>query len=779
MKKFKSALLLSGFVAPLVLGVSAAHAQDQTAASSATEAAPAVRSDEIIVTAQFREQRVQDTPLAISAFNAEGLADRGITDVTSAGKLAPNVSLTKGAGVGGSFGQFAAAFIRGVGQGDIHFAVEPGVGMYLDDAYYGVMSGAVFELLDIDRVEVLRGPQGTLSGKNSIGGSIKVFSVKPDDEANGYVEVGYGSRDLVTGRAASNVTLIEDKLFARIAVAGRYRDGYVDRLDYACATGAAAPSTRLMEDCKIGSQGGEQVWSARATLRWLPTDGVENTLILDTVQDNSENSPTKLVSQGALWAGSNNYITGPRDYTNYENYVVRPTGPLSGPNTYTLPSNTPMDGKGLTNTLSIELSDSVNLTSITSYRTSDVRVSSSLDASPASLTDQFWRLYHKQFTQELRLAGQVGDILDWTVGGYYYDAKGVSEGRVTLPGGFELGGGGVNLDTIFHDPVRTKSKSAFVHTIWHPVPQMDVIAAVRYTDDSKEFTFNRYDWKGDPHPALLSLVDFTGTFKGDRLDYRAGLSYRWTEDLMTYVQYSTGFKGGGVNPRPFFSSQAVGFGPETIQAYEAGFKSQFFDRALTLNAAVFLNKFKDLQSGVNRCDDISPFPAAPCSAIRNVGDAEIKGAEAEITLIPVEGLRFSANLGYLDYKYTRTNALAGITADMKPAYIPEFSAALGLEYEIPLGLAGFITPRVDYTYRSSVETAAINLPGAALPALGLWNAGIRWESYDEDWSVNLVVTNLANKFYFEAMNFSNAPTFIGNARLGAPRSWSLSVKRKF
>jgi iron complex outermembrane receptor protein len=220
--------------------------------------------EEIIVTAQFREQNIQTTPIALSAFDAGALESRSATDINDAANFAPNVTLSRGAA---GFGQMSAIFIRGVGQADPHFAVEPGVGMYVDDVYFGVLTGSIFELLDTDRVEVLRGPQGTLAGKNSIGGAIKLFSQQPGPESNGYAEVGLGSYNGVTGRAATNLTLAEDKLYARVSVMSRQRDGYVDRLDYACTAGTAATGTqRLRRDCLIGSQGGESVLAARASL---------------------------------------------------------------------------------------------------------------------------------------------------------------------------------------------------------------------------------------------------------------------------------------------------------------------------------------------------------------------------------------------------------------------------------------------------------------------------------------------------------------------------------
>jgi iron complex outermembrane receptor protein len=734
-------------------------------------------ADTIIVTAQFREQDLQETPIAISAFDAQALEQRGVSDIIGAANLAPNVQLSSGAG---NFGGIAAIFIRGVGQSDPHFAVEPGVGMYIDDVYYGVLTGSIFELMDVDRVEVLRGPQGTLSGKNSIGGSVRLFSQAPGPDANAFVEAGYGSRNTFLARAATNVTLA-DGLYARISVGSKRSDGYVDRLDYGCATGDFSGGTsRTQVDCKIGEQGGQEVMGGRLALRWEASDAVTNTITADVTHDRSQNPATRLLTQSAIWTGGANYITPAQDYTNYEDYISRPTGGSSNGIEYAMSPVTPMDSWGISNRLEVDLSEDISLTSITAFRASDTQFNSTLEASPASILDQVWRLEHEQFTQELRLSGVVGELLDWTLGGYYYKASGTSGGRVTLSGGLAPGGGGLNLDILFRDPVDTRSTSAFLHTVLHPAEGLSLTAAVRYTDDRKAFTFNRYDANGAPHPTLGSLTNFTGVYSGDRIDYRLGIDYEWSPDFMTYAQVSTGYKGGGINPRPFIDTQVVPYDPETLTSYEAGFKSQFADGRVTLNAAAFFSDYKNFQATVLRCDQLSPFPGFPCTQSTNVGDAEVSGFEAELFAEPVDGFTLNASVGYLDFEYQSVAAVTGITLDMTNVYTPEWTAAAGAQYEFDLGDTGTLTPRIDLSYRSRVEGDAVNLAISSLPGRTIMGASLIWRSADEDWQAQLAVTNLTDKYYLNSVGARPAaPYFTAVGVVAAPRTFLFTVRRNF
>lgn len=276
------------------LSAAPAAAQDGGAkADSGTQA----ETEEVVVTAQFREQRLQDAPLAITAVTGDMLEARGQTSVVDIGNQAPNVTLRQAPA---TYGPAVVAYIRGVGQRDTSFALEPGVGLYIDDVYLPTMHGSMLDLIDVDRVEILRGPQGTLAGQNSIGGAIKLYSKKPDGSGGGYLQATYGSYNRVEVRGAANFTIVPDQLFARVSGTAVHKDGYVTRYDYACThPGTAIPSSLTNnKDCKLGTEGGKDYVAGRLALRYQPSDAVTLDVSADITQDESEAGATTLLYVG-------------------------------------------------------------------------------------------------------------------------------------------------------------------------------------------------------------------------------------------------------------------------------------------------------------------------------------------------------------------------------------------------------------------------------------------------------------------------------------------------
>ena len=749
------------------LAWSPAQAQDSEAAGETGGV------NEIVVTAQFRGQGLQETPLAITAVDAALMEARNQTNVEQLAQRAPSVSFSAGGQGGGS--QTASVNIRGIGQNDFQFPNEPGVGVYIDDVYYGISFGTAFDLVDLERVEILRGPQGTLSGKNSIGGSIKLFSRKPTDDPDAYVELTAGSFDRLGVKAATNVTLVPDKLYLRLTGVGRYVDGYVDRLDYECVTGRPAPGGNFAtssQDCVIGTEGGQKVLAGRAALRWLVNDRIENNLTVDVTRDRSEASPAKAILLPPI--NGNDYVTGPREYSNYSTY----TGYPGLADQYTLPAISYLDSWGISNKLEIELSDALMLTSITAFRHADGQSAWDGDNSPENITNNFSTFEHDQVTQELRLSAQIGDMFELTAGGYYYSADSNIGGRVHV--------GSAGLDFAPNDPFEQESISGFLHGVVHVTDRFNLTGGVRYTHEDKTYTFSRTSpLPGVPtNPLVASLDGLSRGFTGDRIDWRVAADYELADDIRAYAQVATGFKGGGVNPRPYLEMQLVPYDQETATSYELGLKSMLFDRLLRLNLAYYHTDYNGYQGLVSSCPDISP-PGFPfCAATRNIGDAKIDGFELEFDARPVEGLSIDGSFSYTDFRFTSGLAGSGIVPGVTDApFVPKWKYAVGGQYEIPLGNAGTLTPRLDWTWQSAMESnIPNNVPGyffGEVEERGLLNARLSYRSLDEDWEFALAATNLTDNFYYN--NKYDRVVQSGNVygMPGRPREIIASVKRRF
>lgn len=743
--------------------VSPGLAQGQTGGEDASDQ---VGNDVIVVTAQFREQRLQDTPIAITAVSGEEIENKALSSVADLGASVPNAVITQSQ----SSSAGATVFIRGIGQSDANFALEPGVGMYIDDIYHGVMVGSLFDLLDLERVEILRGPQGTLAGKNSIGGAVKLFSRKPEGDGSGYISATYGSFDRIEVRGAYDIGLSDDAAL-RISGFSKRRGGHVKILDFRCDRPSEVlpsdtfPAMTTSDDCQIGTLGGINSSGLRAALRFNPSPDLEINVFGTLVRDDSES-----VAVEQSITPDPRFLPN-RDYTYY--------------GTFTSLVGWDSEPIGKTHSESIggqidwDISDDLRITSITAYENIDSTWSLDRDGGPVG---GFMTVNHSpyhQFTQELRLNGEFGDqLVEWTLGGFYFDSKGYVAARTfTQP----------DRQWIQDDPVTNKSVSVFAHAVIHPVPEMSLIGGIRYTDDEKTYVFSRLDPDtGDVAAAPFGFIDGAeGTYSGDSFDYRLGADYRFSDAFMAYANFSTGYKGGGINPRPFIPTQVVPFNPERMHAYELGFKSDFADGMVRLNAAAFLNKYKDII-----LIDKNGFPGGPAdpdwfplSAVPfNGGDADVKGVEVETTIEPTQGLTLSGSLSYLDFQYTALdqNATAsGVTLDSKTPFSPEWKWAVQAAYEIPLANGASITPQFSANFLDEFYVDATNAPSNFVGSRTLMDANITYRSPDEEWELVAGVTNLGDDHYYT--NIFDISTIEGTASkvVARPREFFVTVRRNF
>ncbi|MCC7461606.1 MAG: TonB-dependent receptor [Gammaproteobacteria bacterium] len=773
--------------AAAAVGGAGVRAADSVAADDLTE---------IVVTAQFREERVQDTPLAITAVPAELLEQRGQSSIVDVGAFVPSVNLSNATAINANA---IAAFIRGIGQEDSNFALEPGVGIYVDDVYLGTTYGSVLELADLERVEVLRGPQGTLAGKNSLGGAIKLYSRKPDAAGGGYVEAGYGNYDNLLLRAAGGFTLAEG-VYARLSGSYRKSDGFFKQLDYGCVNpaGGIAPTGNADGDCVLSRAGGRDVLALRGALRYAP-DGspLEVNLVADLSRDDS-GSPPVVTSFANLplvrsyvaadpFAGvpfDSRFITPPGSYTSYANYgdsgnystVFGGFPAQVAPGVFSDPEKNSADGYGVAATIDYHFSDTLNLKSITAYRHVDGVSVIDIDGSPLDILKERLGQEHSQFTQELRLSGEAGSRALYTLGAYYYDADDRMKFRIQIP---------IFLyDFLSNDPVSNRSVATFGHLEFKATDQLTLIAGLRYTWDEKTYTFGRSNADGSAISGIPLTMNFlvygldglVGRFKDQRADWRLGIKYDWTDHAMTYLQVSTGYKGGGVNPRPFVPDQVLDFAPEELITYEAGVKLETARRSASLGAAVFYNDYKDIQRTLYVCaNSVSPT----CSLPANAGDARSMGVELESSLRPTDELAFYATVSYLDFEYRSINPATGITLDMVAPFSSRWQGSAGVQYDFGLGERGTLTPRVDWSFLSSYYYNSVNAPLNRIGGRGLVNARLSYVPADSSWEIAAAATNLLDKYYNVGAMENVANFGLSTYVPGRPREFQLSVRKSF
>lgn len=713
--------------------------------------------EEVVVTAQFREQNLQDTPIAITALTALAMEARGQSDVIDIAQSAPNVTIQPSPS---NFGNSIAASIRGIGQYDSTLSFEPGVGIYIDDVYHPTLFGSVFDLLDLERAEVLRGPQGTLAGKNAIGGAIKLYSRKPSGEGS-FAEFTYGASDRQDFRGAADLTLIPDEMFLRISAVSKKRSGYLDRLDYACATGNGSSLT-FDVDCKIGTEGAQKYQGIRAALAWQPNDRLAIHLTADSSEDDSEPQPSRL-----LYSQTTDIYLTDQEFVNYSTYA----DPAKG---YSIPVISDAQGKGGSANIQYDFSDHASLTSITAYRHNESQFSTDADTSPEHIQLQYLTFDYSYFTQELRFNGRLFDeFIDYTVGGFYFKSDADDSGRVNL--------GPALFDFLPDNKNESRSYSGFIHSVIHATDKLDLSLGARYTNEKKSLEYGRYTPENPtqihPHPLVGPLHGSGGEYKGNRWDYRFNTAYRITDNVMIYGTASTGYKGGGVNPRPFTPAQVEAFGPETLDAYELGLKADVFDGRLRINTAMFFNKYEDIQLTIT-----NGYAGFPASAIPlNAGSADVKGLELEVNMAPVDGLLIDFVAGYLDFEYTDLSAAAlasGVDNTMVNPFTPELQMNLGGQYEIPLAGGATLTPRLDVNHQDSFFTNAVNNPLNNTPSYTVANARLTWLNAAKDLQVALSITNLTDKYHYLNVFY----TTTANTSIGAParpREWAVTVKKDF
>ncbi len=726
--------------------------------------------EEIVVTARKREETLQETPVAITAFSSEALVARNISNLSEIAPHTPGLSFDLGAGnTGGAFN--AQVWMRGIGQSDFLFTTDPGVGIYVDDVFYPRQLGSVLDLLKLERVEVLRGPQGTLYGKNTIGGAIRLISEAPSDKLQGEVSLTAGRYDRMDVSGSIDVPLLEGKLRTRLSVAVNNRDGYVERV--------------LGE----GDQGDIDSKAVRFMADWEVADNVQVVVIADATRKRQnaianfavDANPSALFT--ALWNVATGGDYGPASLTG-DMFKTNARGANASE----------LDNWGISTTVTWDLDD-ITVKSVTAYRDTDAFFGGDQDNSALDFLETTNDNEHDQFSQELQLSGRsFDDKFDWVTGLFYlrengadtFDAAlgiGLFEGLEALPGaipGTPFGGLGnpfnalLDINTIRDTEIKIESFAAYGQGSYALTDRLSATAGIRYSHEKKNFkvtvlrksvnVFTIAPGAAEPDDSWTEWLP------------RVGLDYKVAEDMLVYFSVARGFKSGGFNGRPSALAVAVdSFDPEYVWSYEVGVKSAWFDNRLIVNAAAYFNDYDDIQFTAV-CNDCGELVVV----VDNAGKAEIKGFELEMTAALSENFLVNASTSYIDAKYNKLDSgvQGGITVDSNFPKTPEWTYSFGAMYTAAMG-DGSIMLRSDWSHQSKIDHVVNNSPLLKQAGYGLLGARASYISADETWELAVFGTNLTNEKY--TTNGLESIGFVGtaDANPGRPREWGVSLSYRF
>lgn len=725
--------------------------------------------EEITVTARKREENLQEVPISVSAFTSESLRVLSSDKINNIGNYTPNVQFLYGeAGSGNA----ANVFIRGVGQQDILVSSDPGVGIYVDGVFLGRTLGSLLELSDVERIEVLRGPQGTLFGKNTIGGAINITTKDPGDTFEGMLKASTGRFNRAFFEGAVQLPIVEDKMSARVWGMVKQRDGYGKRLSDG------------------GDLGDDDSASFRTKFALSPGENLKATLSFDYTRQRAESSALDLLGvnpSAGLLALYNAIVAGPQGGAYDSRYLTD-----SHYKTYdTNPSFNNLDVWGVHLTTSWQPED-VGFKSITAYRRMKNSFSRDGDHSPFPYLEVIRDDKQHQFSQELQVNGSGSDNrLRWTIGGYYLHefarednvtlmADGLFQALESLPGqlpGLPFGGAGnprnlafdLSLDYLLKN--TTDSYALFSEATYDVTDALSLTAGLRYSYEKKKV----YLEGTRINTGRITVAPTTVSESWNDLSPRVALQYRVNEDVMVYAQFAKGFKSGGFNGRAFDARALRPYNPETVETFEVGEKADFLDNRLRLNASAFLSRYKDMQLTA-----ITDSGGQLFTVTQNAGRAEMYGIEVEAVAVPTDGLRLFGSLGYLHQKFKELDpSVTGITIDSKLPKTPKWNMSVGAQYAMPISNFGLLTLHGDYSYRSRYFNDVANTPILVQSGYGMVNARIEFEPAETNLRISLFGTNLSDKRYL--VNGAAALGSIGLAdgQYGRPREWGLEVDFRF
>jgi len=794
--------------------------------------------EQIVVTAQKRAENVQSVPIAISAFSAEALESRGVTNIAQVSSFSPNIQIDRASPFAGS-STIISAYVRGIGQNDFAFNMEPGVGLYVDGVYYARTVGAAVDLLDVERVEVLKGPQGTLFGRNTIGGAMSVITRDPGKEFAARGDVTLGSFDRHDERGSIDIPLIDGKLYSLISFSSEERDGYQHRIPFDPAkvsvvnpvTGAAYTGTTYQTDSPYfvravsnysgsSTQGGQNSRTARVKLLFTPTDDFKLVIAADLTDAPEEANPETFISSygttpAALFGFIYNACVGgiPLDLGN-GNVCTKARGTV-GTSLASLAANSLPLGNffrtgnidtsyatgsnfsdvrtfGTSATADWQLNDSLALKSITAYRRLESKFGTDVAATPTDMIDTSFTMGQKQVSEELQLnATTFNERLKSVVGAYYFTEAGGLLDTVTFAEGL--------LQVYGPNSFKNNAWALFTHNHFAITDRLGATFGVRYTSETKYFSGGQTDLNNFsngflgipavafPDPANTELLFPTGQNKREftNTSTRAGLEYQLTPDVLTYASFAQGYKSGGWTTRlavPLAVSAAAGapIDPSKPPQFspEKAATYELGVKSELLEHRLRLNgaAFWTNYTGMQ-------ITAAPSFTFGppwffNAGAARIRGVELESNARVTAHFEMNASVGFLDGRYTRLDPVAlagGLNLHDMLLNLPKRTASLGGTYTVPLPQDHDAGVHFDYSFKDRMARDAFNTPELIAGSFGIWNGSVFYGPDSGHWQLVLGVENLTDKRYLVTGN-NNTSVGIISGTFSAPREFYVTAR---
>lgn len=731
--------------APAAMAQSPTDGQD--AGSSATGAEQPL--DRVTVTARKREETLQEVPVAVTAFTADALDRLAVDDLGDLDALVPNLTIYAARGSSST----VTAYIRGVGQSDPLWGVDPGVGIYLDDVYIARPQGALLDVFDVERVEVLRGPQGTLYGKNTIGGAIKYISRGLPGTFDGYGAITVGNYGQLDVKAAMGGPIGgSEALRARIAVASLNRDGFGENLS----------NGQPVSD--------KEVLALRGQIGAYVNDDLNFQFAFDWMDDQSG-------VRGARMLAPNRFAPA--------------YAPL--PSRYDIRSGMPNVNdtrlKGASMTANWDINDAWGFKYILAKRESQTETNIDFDTTPAKIADVKAFYADQQVSNEIQLNYDAGGRARGVMGFYAFDG--------------EAGGRVLNnfFNVVFGDTrgnVYTKSMAFYGDWTFDLTNSVKLDVGARYTNEDKRAVVLNRCYRDATYMTLAVrcaannptpvAAQFDKTINFTNVSPKVSIDWQASDDIMLYALATRGFKSGGYNIRAQATAvprSAEPFNDEQVDSYEIGSKMGFLDNRLFLNLAYFNNKYKDIQLSVFTAYDSNGDGTndAFFGDFTNAGSGTVRGLEVEYQWLPTRNWAINGNLAWLDAKYNQfIYAGVNIAREQRFTNAPDFSGALNVEYRTDLATGGNLSARVGYSYQSDVVATTEIVRTGAQPitqdGYGLLNAGMMWKS-GGPWSVALQGSNLLDKEYRTTGYNLNAALGVLTGFYGPPRQYSLTVRYDF